>query len=704
MELVKNSYDALATRVQIRIHTATPDEEGSSSADDGSTDSDTDPDSAQAEPSYIEILDDGVGMDYKTIRDVWCVVATPFRHKNPVSSKPGRSRAATGDKGLGRLSAARLGRSFEMTTKTTSGSPLKFSLSWDDMFGADDTAGLAFPLEKVPASALPETQGTLIRISRLNEEWTSEKIDKLRANLSRFVSPFASKTDFSLLLDTQEGGGETKIEEIEPPSFMSKPKYSIQGAVDQAGTIRWTYRYRPLDAEGRTISRSEDWPTLRDSLLQEGADRLSPEFPGCGPFEFDIRAWDLTVEDTRDIAEHFKESRSHIRAAIKSQWGVSVYRDDVLVLPKSEAARDWLGMDIRRISKVGTRLSTSQVVGCVRITKAKNPAIVDTSDRENLVSNTATLAFRLLLRSIVFLLEDERDEDRIRDTGTTQNLFAALDAEPLVVQLDEIESQDGTVSEAIKVVRDFRVRLDRSRAQIERRFGYYNRLAVVGTIAQLVIHEIRNRTTSIGRGLSKAAALVDRFGEAATKRAVGVAGGSVRALEALADRFAPLASRGYRPGRRSSVLEESIGRCIEMQHAEIQSHAISVEVPSSSTRVRVDPGELDAIILNLLSNSVYWLTRKPADRRLRFRLRADSPPGRVRVFVDDSGPGIDIEDRDRVFWPGVTRKPNGIGMGLTVASELVDAHGGRMRTTVPGELGGATFDFDVPLFRTRGRS
>lgn len=487
---------------------------------------------------------------------------------------------------------------------------------------------------------------------------------------------------------------------------MSQPKYSIEGAVDHAGTIRWTYRYRPLDEKGgRTLARREDWPALRKSLLQEGGDRLSPKAPGCGPFEFDIRAWDLTVEDTRDIAEHFKESRSHIRAAIKSQWGVSVYRDDVLVLPKSEAARDWLGMDIRRISKVGTRLSTSQVVGCVRITKARNPDIVDTSDRENLVSNTATLAFRLLLRSIVFLLEDERDEDRIRDTGKTQDLFADLNADALVARLDEIESRSGTVSEAVKVVRDFGARLDRSRAQIERRFGYYNRLAVVGTIAQLVIHEIRNRTTAIGRGLSKVAALVDRFGEATTKKAVGMAGGSVQALEALADRFAPLASRGYRPGRRSSVLEESISRCLDLQQAEIRSHDISVEVPpSASTRVRVDPGELDAIMLNLVSNSVYWLTRKPTDRRLRFRIEAGSSPERVRVFVDDSGPGIDMEDKDRVFWPGVTRKPNGIGMGLTVASELVDAHGGRMRTTIPGELGGATFDFDVPLLRAKAGS
>lgn len=197
MELVKNSYDALATRVEIRIHTSV----------DGN-----------AAP-YIEILDDGVGMDYETVRDVWCVVATPFRRKNPVSSASGKSRAATGDKGLGRLSAARLGRRFMMVTKTAGGPALKFSLSWTEMFGADDAAGLVFPVKAGPTGAIPDAQGTLIRISGLNEEWTREKIDKLRANLSRFVSPFASETDFALLFDAPESGRETSLEAIQPPSL-----------------------------------------------------------------------------------------------------------------------------------------------------------------------------------------------------------------------------------------------------------------------------------------------------------------------------------------------------------------------------------------------------------------------------------------------------------------------------------------------------
>jgi C4-dicarboxylate-specific signal transduction histidine kinase len=114
--------------------------------------------------------------------------------------------------------------------------------------------------------------------------------------------------------------------------------------------------------------------------------------------------------------------------------------------------------------------------------------------------------------------------------------------------------------------------------------------------------------------------------------------------------------------------------------------------------VAVDPGELDAIILNLMTNAIYWLGDVPKENRvLEFRLTPISDGQRVRVWVHDTGPGLNTEDVERVFWPGVTRKPDGIGMGLTVASELVAAYGGRMSTKHPGTKGGASFAFDLPL-------
>ena len=104
--------------------------------------------------------------------------------------------------------------------------------------------------------------------------------------------------------------------------------------------------------------------------------------PNCGPFQFEIRAWDIGPDDTDEIAERFQIKKGLVRSAIRAHKGVSVYRDGILVLPKSESSRDWLGLDLRRVSEVGTRLSTSQIVGFISISARDNPSIKDTSDRD----------------------------------------------------------------------------------------------------------------------------------------------------------------------------------------------------------------------------------------------------------------------------------------------------------------------------------
>ena len=667
MELVKNSYDALATHVDVKIRPGRD---------------------LFCDREYIEVTDDGHGMDHDTVRDAWCVIATPSRTEHPIARVGDRVRAVTGEKGLGRLAAARLGDDIRVRTRQAGDPVLEFSLNWSDLFRAEDIGDVGIRVSALPADSLGREHGTSIRITSLRSEWDGEKIDALGRDLARLVSPFGPK-DFAIRLDAPGRDGTADMREIRLPRYMSEPKYSIAGKVDADGTIHWRYRHRPIGgAGGREEARVED----RSGNGEAGY--------ACGPFEFEVRAWDLSTDDTRDMADHYRETRSRIRGVIREHRGISLYRDDVLVLPKSERARDWLGLDLRRVSRVGTRLSTSQVVGYVRIGRMDNPDIVDTSDRERLVANPAYDAFHASVLRVVEILENERDADRAEDRKhqSAKDLFADLTAEPLLSQLQALREEGGTVEDAISATHGFARRLERAREDIERRFGYYNRLAVVGTISQIVIHEIRNQTTVIGRGLKKAAAAAKSVGDEALGRAVDLADRSATTLDALAERFAPLARRGYRPGRRISVLEEAIDRCCEMLAPELRSHVVAVEKPRGArTRVRIDPGELDTVIVNLMTNSLYWMSRHKGKHRLRFRVAPGPTAGRVTVSVDDTGPGIDVRDRELVFRPGWTRKPGGIGMGLVVASEMVEDRGGRMRTGVPGELGGATFGFDLPL-------
>jgi len=406
-------------------------------------------------------------------------------------------------------------------------------------------------------------------------------------------------------------------------------------------------------------------------------------------------------EDTQDISAHFDIAKGNVRRAIRAHKGISVYRDGILVLPKVEENRDWLGLDLRRVSKVGTRLSTSQIVGYVSISAAENKEIEDTSNREGLARNTAVLAFQEILRAIVFELESQRDEDRLRpsDQVELRTLLEGVTADELVQEVRAIAEEGGGAEDALARVTDFSAKLEVLRNTLKTRLVYYSRMATVGTIAQMLVHEIRNRTTSIARFLRLAReklTLLTANQEFSNQLSLTEA--SVESLEKLADTFAPLASRGFRRGRRDSIVEESISRCTSLLDGDIQREGVELLQPrSSQTRVAVDPGELDVIILNLVLNSLYWIPRGGPSRQLEITVRKRLSEQRAQVTVSDSGSGVAEEDAQKIFLPGVTRKPGGIGMGLTVAAELVSDYGGKLALVQPGKLSGATFTFDVPL-------
>ena len=677
IELVKNAYDACARNVRLRFDA---DESGS---------------------DFLEIEDDGVGMAREVIADAWCCVATPYRKASPVATRDGMRRRVVGEKGLGRLSAGRLGTRLHMLTQASGNPCWEVSVDWTELSGAEDLSESFVRFRELPGPPPFNGSGTRIHISGLREPWDDSRVADLEENLARLISPFSDVETFNIFL-TRPGSTQPEEVQIEAPRFLGSPKYSLRGSADPSGNVKARYRYSPDQANrGREKQLDLPWRRLHDGIQDRFQFPLSKRAASCGPFSFEIRAWDIDSDATREIARRFDFRKSDIRRAIRAHKGISVYRDGVLVLPKSETARDWLGLDLRRISRIGPRLSTSQIVGYVAITAGMNPKIDDTSDRERLVATREVAEFEEILKAIVELLETERDLDRVKRDESTHNtqLFEGLSADAIVQEVAALSGRDAPASEAVPVLREFKESLDSAREGIREHLVHYSRLATVGTIAQMLVHEIRNRTTAVGWFLEIVEKQFRPFKEPGLDTAYRDGDEAVDALERLADTFAPLASRGFRRRNRCSQLEERARACCTLLAGEIARNQIRCAIPDSETEVAVDPGELDAIILNLLTNSIYWMREVPKDKRLlTFAVTPDSGrPDRIRVAVIDQGPGIDKEDMETVFWPGMTRKPGGIGMGLTVASELVASYGGRMTTEDRRSLGGASVVFDLPL-------
>lgn len=682
IELVKNAYDAFAHNVWLRFDAGTPDD------------------------TYLEIEDDGCGMTRATIENAWCCVATPYKKERPTVTNASSQRRVTGDKGLGRLAVARLGSRLTLLTKASGEPCWEVAINWSDIAGAGDLSNTFAHCREHAKSSCFDKSGTLLRIHGMKSEWNRHRIADLRENLARLISPFSEVNDFDIYLSHRLTDSPIDVR-IEPPRFLSSPKYSIKGSADSHGNVKATYRGASISTpelaeKGVTLS----WEQIFDVIQDKNRFQYSSDKAHCGQFEFEIRAWDLDSEGVQEISQSFALQKSDVRQAIRAHKGISIYRDRVLVLPKSENSRDWLGLDLRRVSRVGTRLSTSQIVGSVFISKQHNPRIDDTSDRERLVSCLEVAEFEEILKAVIGCLEIERGENRNKLSRRQEpllQLFERLSTKELVSKVNALSSEGTKMSEILPVIRDFGVSLQQIRKDIERYIVYYSHLATVGTIAQMLVHEIRNRTTAVG---AFHRSVMDRFGpfdDPDMAEDFRYSEDAINSLERLADTFAPLASRSFRRRKRRSIVEHRIRSCLHLYRSDIKRRNIACEVPDSQTTVAVDPGELDAVILNLISNSLYWMTTTHRDDRLlQFCISLDPKDGsRAQVSVRDSGSGISQDDLERVFLPGMTKKPGGIGMGLTVASELVALYGGRLTAESRNPHSGAMLVFDLPLAPNR---
>jgi two-component system sensor kinase FixL len=103
--------------------------------------------------------------------------------------------------------------------------------------------------------------------------------------------------------------------------------------------------------------------------------------------------------------------------------------------------------------------------------------------------------------------------------------------------------------------------------------------------------------------------------------------------------------------------------------------------------------QIQQVVLNLVRNALEAM--ELVDRR-ELRIATGARNGMAEVTVTDSGPGIAPEIAERLFQPFVSTKETGMGLGLSICREIVEAHHGRL-TASPRPDGGTTFRFSLPL-------
>jgi len=112
---------------------------------------------------------------------------------------------------------------------------------------------------------------------------------------------------------------------------------------------------------------------------------------------------------------------------------------------------------------------------------------------------------------------------------------------------------------------------------------------------------------------------------------------------------------------------------------------------------KADNIQLQQVLINLIVNAMDAMAHLDKSQR-RVTVRTARNDDFAEIEIADSGPGILPGKLDEIFEPFYTTRPNGMGMGLSIARTIIDAHDGRI-SAENGPARGATFRIGLPLAR-----
>jgi PAS domain S-box-containing protein len=266
-------------------------------------------------------------------------------------------------------------------------------------------------------------------------------------------------------------------------------------------------------------------------------------------------------------------------------------------------------------------------------------------------------------------------------------------AVPVELSTAPLKGSDGKDLGVVGLFRD----LTAVRA-LEHRLQRSDRLAALGTLAAGLGHEIKNPLTSI---LTFSRHLSRRFGDEAFRaKFQSVVPRELERINEIVDRLLELA----RPARlRFTVVElpELLDRAVELYGNQIETTRTTVvrEYARDVTAIHADESAIYRVFVNLVANS---LEAMGGQGHLTLRLgwaesaRRRTTHSRVRIEIEDTGPGIPPLERDRIFNPFYTTKEGGTGLGLAITHKIVEEHGGTIDVaSTPGV--GTTFRVVLPV-------
>lgn len=690
-ELVKNAYDADATRVRIKF-----------------------------ESNAIEVVDDGDGMSKTDFKNFWMRVGTT--HKQEIAETALYGRKVSGSKGVGRLAVQFLGSSLNLwsVSRTNVGTAFRAHVDWHTAQRTKELVNAGATVFRADGSdALPPDfpHGTRVRIEGLNQEWSEEMLESLATELwflrppKQLLDAVQAKDKFDIRVegvsDNTLAAFDKKLEQAFA-SWIAEIKGSItNGRNGNEASVT-------IKLKGREKSETKTYHLPNGAL--DGA-------------TFRIRVYKLSGKQSGGIAVH--DARDYFRKF----GGVHIYDQDFRLPFYGGEGDDWLGLEYDHshrlhLSKlVPDKLrgegdlrhlpTNGRVFGIVKVSTNHEREVASVEQREKgahlnvqvtrdrLIDNEAMGDLRTLVRwsldYYAYLASAKKyQEDELGGARTlkpTEPVFdeirerlSNLRAEAAPEAAAAIHTIETRIVELFSMEKDREKRFHRERILL-------GALATAGMGAIALEHELGKELTALRAAISEASRLPR------TPQAVEIKLG----LESLVNRItdarkllSPLMEPDNRDLEASMRLKPLVEGIIGDLKPLLRSARVEIAEIAEDIRLpKATQAAWAAILQNVVVNAVNATIDTPAKR---IRISAQPSAGnRISLLVEDNGMGVDLEDALTLFEPFERRLElsedrkrlglGGVGLGLTIVRMVAQSVGCEVRFVKPST--GMTTAFEL---------
>lgn len=706
LELVKNSYDADAFKVDVEVL-------------------------SKGEKKQIRVADNGFGMTKEQLINFWLKIGFSNKRKSKVSEL---GRRKTGEKGIGRISTDRLGANLELISKTQKDGIIGLKVNWDD-FDSDDKDVFDIDVEIISPDSIniPDKEGeesvsgTEIKITNLRQVWSRLNIENLYYELSALTPPFKEIKDFSIELNNDIAPEYSKPVNVE---FFKAAEIELSTVFDGTDDVYFSIKDK--------YSKKEivDTITLHQFYSKIKFDDISDNSLKCGPVE--VKLLFFIREGASVLGTDFK--LGDLKDFLDNNNGVKIYRDSIAVkpygFPKAQLGYDWLGLGDRKSkspSGAGRSdyvVSPYQLVGAVFITRDNNLELMDSAAREGFVESEGFFDMKDFVMASIRLLESHRSSifPIIEKTKKQKAITPGQrEAEKIQGQLFSVKDDLNTIKEEIEtneesvkpvsflkpIVRTIS-KIDAISEDVDSTISdllawqrVLSGLATMGISSAVFGHETEGSITQFQGSANTAFKYLKKIPpnvekaifelEKSVKHSKKVAAWGAYALTRV--------QKEKRSKRRVQIFNTLESVVKELKPA-FEASSIEIKVNGANLYARTYQMDIESILVNLLTNAYTATLLSKRARKVIVDVNLEDKNEQKGFYfsVSDTGPGVAKLFAKKIFEPLFSTKTIGsnesksvgTGLGLTIIKSIVDELSGEISVDSDPNLKGAIFKIWLP--------